>query len=87
MQKNKMPEKFINNFKSIFKKIITLKIPSEPNSCSAEELKNILDNKGYSKAISANSILGSFKEISNKTKKTIVVFGSLYLCGEFLKRN
>tara|TARA_B100000927_G_C16311342_1_gene407557 strand:- start:65 stop:775 length:711 start_codon:yes stop_codon:yes gene_type:complete len=87
MQRNKMPEKFINNFKGIFKKIITLKIPSEPNSCSAEELKNILHNKGYTKAISTNSILGSFKEISNKTKKTIVVFGSLYLCGEFLKRN
>ena len=87
MQRNKMPEKFIKNFKGIFKKIITLKIPSEPNSSSAEELKNILHNKGYTKAVSANSILGSFKEISNKTKKTIVVFGSLYLCGEFLKRN
>lgn len=87
MQKNKMPEKFIINFKGVFKKIITLKIPSEPNSCSAEKLKNILYNKGYTKVGSAESILGSLKKVSNKTKKTIVVFGSLYLCGEFLKRN
>ena len=87
MQKNKMPEKFINNFKGIFKKIITLKIPSEPNSCSAEDLKKILFKQGYTKVENVNSILGSFKKISNKTKKTIVVFGSLYLCGEFLKKN
>ena len=59
MQRNKMPEKFINNFKGIFKKIITLKIPSEPNSW-CKELKNILHNKGYTKAVSTKFYIGKF---------------------------
>lgn len=87
MQKNKEPKKFISNFKKIFKKLITLKIPSEPNSCSAVELKKILINKGYTSVITSSSIEGCFKKIRNNEKKIIVIFGSLYLCAEALKKN
>ena len=41
MQKNKFPNEFLKNFKGIFKKIITVKIPNEKNSCTSEELKQI----------------------------------------------
>ena len=87
MQKNKEPKKFISNFKKIFKKVITLKIPSEPNSCTAVELKKILINKGYSDVIASSSLENCFKKIRNNEKKIIVIFGSLYLCAEALKKN
>ena len=47
MQKNKVPDQFLKEFKGIFKKIITVKIPNEPNSCSAKQLMSIANNQNY----------------------------------------
>ena len=86
MQKNKLPEQFIKNFKGIFKKIITVKIPKEPNSLKAKELKQICIKNNFQVEQSIN-IKDSLKKISSSEKKTIVVFGSLFLCGSYLSKN
>ena len=86
MQKNKMPETFIKSFKNIFQKIIILKTPDEPNAIEPKYLKKILQKNNY-KCETAKSILSSLQKITNKKKKLIVVFGSLYLVGSFLKFN
>mgnify|MGYP001334854900 CR=1 FL=1 len=86
MQKNKKPEKFIKKFKNTFKKIVTVAIPDEPNSLSASKLKKIsLKNKNKSEA--ASSIVEAIKKCSGSEKKTIVIFGSLYLVGNVLSKN
>jgi dihydrofolate synthase/folylpolyglutamate synthase len=86
MQKNKLPKNFIANFKGVFKKLTVVKIPNEPNSCSVKDLKKIAFNAGF-KVSTAPNITRAIKNISNKTKKTIVVFGSLYLVGNLLSKN
>ena len=85
MQKNKLPELFIKSFQSIFKKVLTLTIPNEPNSIKAEELKLIA--KKYIPADRSSNIQTALKKLSSKEKKTIVVFGSLYLIGDVLSKN
>ena len=86
MQRNKKPEKFIKKFKNTFKKIVTVTIPDEPNSLSASKLKKIsLKNKNKSEA--ASSIVEAIKKCSDSEKKTIVIFGSLYLVGNVLSKN
>ncbi len=86
IQKNRYPNIFIKQFKDVFKKIITLKIPNTPNSVSAKKLKEICKkNNIYSE--SASSVINAIKKISSKEKKTIVTFGSLYLISSFLKKN
>jgi len=84
MQKNKMPKEFIGIFKKTFVKLITLTIPNEPNAITAEKLKSFShkDNTFTSK-----NIYEALKLISSKEKKTIVVFGSLYLVGDILSKN
>ena len=86
MQKNKFPKEFLKEFKGIFKKIVTAKIPGEPNSCSAEQLKSIAIEQDY-KVETAIGIKEALKRISTKEKKIIVVMGSLYWCGSVLKQN
>lgn len=86
MQKNKQPANFIKSFNKIFKKLITLKIPGEPNSINASELKKIGKRLGYNTEESP-SIRNALKKISSNEKKTIVIFGSLYLVGEILGKN
>ena len=86
MQRNKMPSKFLKNFHGIFKKIITMKIDSEPNSCTAEELKEIAIKKGYSVDKEKN-IQDALKKLSSNKAKTICVFGSLYHVGYVLSKN
>lgn len=86
MQKNKLPDKFIKSFNKIFKKIYTVTIPNEKNAIESEELRKIAINLG-NKAYSVNSYKEALIKISNKEKKTIVVFGSLYLIGDVLKNN
>ena len=86
MQKNKFPKEFLKEFKGIFKKIITVKIPGEPNSCTADELKSIAIKQDY-KVEAAIGIKEALKNISSKEKKIIVVMGSLYWCGSVLKEN
>ncbi len=86
MQKNKFPKEFLKEFKGIFKKIVTVKIPGEPNSCTADELKSIAIKQDY-KVEAAIGIKEALKTISSKEKKIIVVMGSLYWCGSVLKEN
>ena len=85
MQKNKLPDQFIKLFDKIFKKLITVTIPGEPNALKATELKKI--GKKYVRTDSANNIKTALKQISSKENKTIVIFGSLYLVGEVLNKN
>ena len=86
MQKNKFPKEFLKEFKGIFKKIVAVKIPGEPNSCTADELKSIAIKQDY-KVETAIGIKEALKTISSKEKKIIVVMGSLYWCGSVLKEN
>jgi len=85
MQKNKLPKLFIKSFKNIFNKVVTLTIPNEPNAIKAEKLKLIAQK--YIPAEKAPSIQAALKKLSSKEKKTIVVFGSLYLVGDILSKN
>ena len=85
MQKNKLPDQFIESFNKIFKKLITVTISSEPNALNADELAKI-GNK-YVSTRTATSIQNALKKISSHEDKTIVVFGSLYLVGEVLSKN
>ena len=85
MQKNKLPDQFIKSFNKIFKKLITVTIPNEPNALKADELKKI--GKKYISTSSVNNIQTALRQISSKKKKTIVIFGSLYLVGEVLSKN
>ena len=86
MQKNKVPDEFLKEFKGIFKKIITVKIPNEPNSCSAKQLMNIANDQNYNVEI-AKGIKQALNTLSSKEKKLIVVMGSLYWVGSVLKEN
>ena len=86
MQKNKMPEKFIKIFNKTFKKIIAVSIPDEPNSLNAEDLFQIGKKNKYN-IETANNLNEAIVKISSKERKTIVVFGSLYLIGSLLKNN
>ena len=79
-------KEFLNEFKGIFKKIVTVKIPGEPNSCTANELKSIAIKQNY-KVETTIGIKEALKIISSKEKKIIVVMGSLYWCGSVLKEN
>ena len=74
------------NFKGIFKKIVTFKIPNEPNALEAEELKKISTRQGY-ESIEAKDFKEALKLISTKSKKVICVFGSIYGVGSVLKLN
>ena len=85
MQKNKLPDQFIKSFNKIFKKLITITITNEPNALKADELKKI--GKKYGSTIAVNNVQTALKLISSKEKKTIVIFGSLYLVGEVLSKN
>ena len=85
MQKNKLPDQFIRSFNKLFKKLITITIPNEPNALKADELKKI--GKKYVSTSVANNIQIALKQISSKEKKIIVIFGSLYLVGEVLSKN
>ena len=86
MQKNKLPKNFLKNFKGIFKKIVTIKIPNEPNSCSAEQLKLIALKQNYQVEI-ADNFKEALKKITSNKPKVICFMGSLYLIGTILKEN
>ena len=85
MQKNKLPDPFIKSFKRIFKKLVTVPIPNEPNALSEVELQNI--GQKYMPTIAAKNITSALRQISNNERKTIVIFGSLYLIGDVLSKN
>ena len=85
MQKNKLPDLFIKSFNKIFKKIITVTISNEPNALKAEQLRSI--SKKYMPTSTASNIRTGLRQLSSIEKKTIVIFGSLYLTGEVLSKN
>ena len=85
MQKNKLPDQFIKSFNKIFKKIITVTIPNEPNALKAQALCHV--SQKYMPSSTATNIRTALKQLSSIEKKTIVIFGSLYLAGEVLSRN
>ena len=84
--RNKKPDKLIKNFKGIFKKIITIKIPNETSAMSSYDLYKIASKNNFN-AIQSKNIKDALKKIETKEKKIIVVFGSLYLVGHVLSKN
>jgi len=86
MTKNKKPEKFIKQFKGIFKKVITIPIENDFSSFSNKLLFNIAKKNGYVTEL-ADNLEEALKKISSREKKIICIFGSLYLCGNVLSKN
>ena len=86
MTKNKEPDLFIKELKNVFQKIIAIPIENENGSESADKLNKIaIKNKINSET--AYNFKNALKKISNKEKKLIVVFGSLYATGSILNQN
>ena len=85
MQKNKLPTLFIKKFNKIFNRIVTITIPNEPNALKAAELRSI--SQKYTPTSVATSVHKALGKLSSAEKKTIVIFGSLYLTGEVLSKN
>ena len=85
LMKNREPEKYIKYLKC-FKKIVAIKIPNEPNSCSPAELKKIADRNNINCVISSN-IQTAIKTISSEKPKCISIIGSLYTAGKVLNLN
>ena len=84
--KNKNPDRLMKNFKGIFKKIITFKIPEEPSSLTSNDLKKIAEKNGF-EAVEAKNIKDALKKISSNKKKIIVLWGSTYGAGYALSMN
>ena len=84
--KNKNPNQLIKNFKGIFKKIVTVKIPNEPSAMNSFDLRRMALRHNF-EAIESDNIKDALKKISTKEKKIIVIFGSLYLVGNALSMN
>ena len=63
--KNKNPNKLMQNFKGIFKKLVTFKIPEESNALSSLDLKKIAEREGF-KTLEAKDIKDAFIEARNK---------------------
>ena len=86
MMKNKEPDLFIKQFKSVFKKIITTPIENEKGTMNTNKLYQIAlkNNLIADKALNFNEAL---KKISSKERKLIVCFGSLYNVGNILNKN
>ena len=74
------------NFKKIFKKIVVIKIPDEPNTCNTQKLKKIANQQDIECYI-AFDIKSAIKKFSSKKEKVITGFGSLYLVGKILSLN
>ena len=86
MTKNKDLDLFIKEFKNIFKKIVTIPIPNESSSVSANKLNKIAIKNKINSEVS-NNLFAALKKISTREKKLIVCFGSLYSCGSILNKN
>ena len=85
MQKGKLPDLFIKSFKNIFEELVTVTIPNQPNALKAKKLKSVAQK--YIPTNDTSNIQKALKKLSSKEKKTIVIFGSLYLVGEALSKN
>ena len=80
MQDHKEPEIFIKQFRGIFKKIIAINITNEMKISNKEKLRNIAVKNNINCTV-APSFQAAIKKITNKKRKIITVFGSLYLVG------
>ena len=84
MMANKDHEKYISYFRDI-SSVTTIDIPNQLNSISGIELKKKfkkIPNVEYKESIEK-----AIKSIQLKENDLIIITGSLYLCGEFLKLN
>jgi dihydrofolate synthase/folylpolyglutamate synthase len=86
MTKNKDPDKFIKQFKGIFKKIITIPIEKDSTALSNKLLLRNAKQNNFNAEL-ANNIEDAIKKITSKERKIICFFGSLYLCGNVLNKN
>ena len=86
MTKNKDPDRFIKQFKGIFKKIITIPIENESATLSNKLLLKIAKKNNYDSETS-KSFEESLKKITSKEEKVICCFGSLYFAGNILNKN
>jgi folylpolyglutamate synthase/dihydropteroate synthase len=86
MTKNKDPDRFIKQFKLIFKKIITINIENESAALSNKILLKIAKQNHY-KVEMANNFEEALRKISSKETKVCVAFGSLYSLGQILDKN
>ena len=85
LMKNREPEKYIKYLKC-FEKVVAIKIPNEPNSCSPMLLKKIA-NQNNINCVASSDIQAAIKIISSKKPKCISIIGSLYTAGKFLNLN
>ena len=86
MTKNKDPNNFIKQFKGIFEKVVSIPIENEPSSESNKILFKISKKNNFNSEIS-KSFESALQMVRSKEKKVICVFGSLYLCGNILRKN
>jgi len=86
MTKNKDPDRFIKQFKGIFKKIITIPIENESATLSNQLLFKIAKKNNYNSETS-KSFEEALKKITSKERKIICCFGSLYSAGNILNKN
>ena len=86
MTKNKDPDRFIKQFKGIFKKIITLPIENESATLSNKLLLKIA-KRNYYDSETSKSFEEALKKITSKEEKVICCFGSLYFAGNILNKN
>ena len=86
MTKNKEPDLFIKQLKGVFKKVVTMPIPNDFSSVSANELYKLAIKNKF-KVEKSHNFTEALRKISSKEKKLIVCFGSLYNCGNILNKN
>ena len=86
MTKNKEPDLFIKQLRGVFKKVVTMTIPNQINTVSANELYKIAAKNNF-KVEKSDNFTEALKKISSREKKLIVCFGSLYNCGNILNEN
>jgi len=82
---NREPEQYVKHLK-IFKKLVSIKIPGEPNSCSPQLLKKIA-NKHNIECFTAPNIISAIQALSSSKPKVISIIGSLYTVGKVLNLN
>ena len=84
MMANKNHEKYISYFKDI-SSLITIDIPSQPNSISGKDLKEKF--KDIPNVKYKESIEQAIESIPLKKNDLVIITGSLYLAGEMLNLN
>jgi len=85
MLNNKNPGEFLKPFKGLAARIITLKIPDEPNAYEAEVLSQIASDLGFA-AEPASSLYEALSSLKSHYPHAprIAICGSLYLAGHVL---